>query len=106
MGIPTANGYWRIDGSERIDWREWGDEFVVRVASRDETHLLSAAAGAVLLALLDDPDALTLEALYAKAFQDESGRSSGQDMPAGEIESLQTILCEFERLGIVTHLDT
>ena len=90
MGIPAATGHWRIDDSGQIDWREWGDEFVVRVASRDETHLLSAAAGAILRTLLDDPDPLTLEALYRKAFEDEAGDSCGQEMPATENESVNS----------------
>ena len=103
MGTPSATDRWHIDGSEVIDWHEWGDEFVVRVASRAETHLLSAAAGAVLLALLDGRQSLTLEALYARAFQDfDADRPDSPTMPASELESLRTIVGDFERLGIVT----
>jgi hypothetical protein len=102
MGSLPPTDRWQIDGSQHIDWDEWGEEFVVRVSSRAETHLLSAAAGAVLLALLDGRDALTLAALHAKAFQDpDTGLAQGQDT-AGEIESVRTIVCNFERLGIVT----
>jgi hypothetical protein len=103
MGSPPATDRWQIDGSQVIDWHEWGDEFVVRVASRAETHLLSAAAGAVLLALLDGRQSLTLEALYARAFQDsDADPLDSQTMSASDLESLRTIVGDFEQLGIVT----
>jgi len=103
MGTPPATDRWHIDASEVIDWHEWGEEFVVRVASRAETHLLSAAAGAVLLALLDARQSLTVEALYAQVFQDyDAARPDRQTMPAIELESLRTIVSDLERLGIAT----
>ena len=87
-----------------IDWREWGDEFVVHVASRSETHLLGAAAGTVLLALLDGRQALTLDAMYAMAIDDAetSGGAKKPIMSPAERESLQAIVADFERLGILT----
>ena len=103
MGTPSATDRWHVDGSQVIDWHEWGEEFVVRVASRAETHLLSAAAGAVLLALLDGRESLTLEALYARASQDfDTDRPDRPAMSESEFESLRTIVGDFERLGIVT----
>jgi hypothetical protein len=82
---------------DAIDWHEWGDEFVVRVVSRAETHLLSRAAGEVLLALLDDHPPSTLDALSARVFGDTPGAVSAE-----ERASLQAIVRDFERLGIVT----
>ncbi len=104
MADPLPADRWTIAASEVVDWREWGDEFVVRIASRAETHLLSPAAGNVLLALLDDGrPALSLEALYAMAFDDvETGVGNGSAMTASEVESLQAIVADFERFGIVT----
>jgi len=103
MGTPSATDRWHVDGSQVIDWHEWGEEFVVRVACRAETHLLSAAAGAVLLAFLDGHENLTLEALYARAFQDfDTDRPDCPAMSESELESLRTIVSDFERLGIVT----
>ena len=102
MAEPSRTDRWEIVESEVIDWREWGEEFVVRIASRAETHLLSPAAGNVLLALLDGRPTLTLEALYAKAFDDaDTGAGTGSTMTAGDLESLQAIVADFERLGIV-----
>jgi hypothetical protein len=104
MATSSPTDCWHINGSE-IDWREWGQEFVVRIASRAETHLLSAAAGAVLLALLDSRQTLTLEALYAKAFQDvDPSQAIDQAMSPSERDSLRAIVSDFERLGIVTRV--
>jgi hypothetical protein len=104
MATASPSDRWQIDGAESIDLREWGEEFVIRVAKRAETHLLSATAGAVLLALLDG-QMLTLEALYAKAFQDfDSNGASRQAMSPSEHDSLRAIVDDFERLGIVTRI--
>ena len=94
---------WQIAESDVIDWREWGDEFVVHVASRSETHLLSAAAGSVLLALLDERRALSLDAMYARATGHSETEPSSNDpiMSEAERESLQAIVADFERLGIL-----
>ena len=92
---------WTIRESEVIDWHEWGEEFVVRVARRAETHLLSPAAGSVLLALLDSRSSMTLEALYAKAIQ-EPASDDGPAMTDDERNSLQAIVGDFERLGIAS----
>ena len=101
--VASLTERWSIPESEVIDWHEWGDEFVVRVASRAETHLLSPAAGTVLMTLLDSRSALTLEALYAKARgrrEPESG--GGRVMTEVEVDALQAILDDFERLGMAT----
>ena len=97
---PSPNDRWQIARSESIDWHEWGDEFVVRVDHRAETHLLSAAAGSVLLALLDDRRAMTLESLCSKVCGDpavESGERREED-----VSLVRTIVADLERLGIVT----
>ena len=91
---------WSIPESEVIDWHEWGDEFVVHVAGRGETHLLSPAAGSVLLALLGDRSGLTLEDLYAKACEPEQGDSPA--MTEDERNAMRVILADFERLGMAT----
>jgi hypothetical protein len=102
MADVSPTDRWNLAESEVIDWREWGEEFVVRMASRAETHLLSPAAGNVLLALLDGRPTLTLKALFAKAFDDaDTGLGTGSTMTAGDLESLQAIVTDFERLGIV-----
>ena len=95
---------WQVAESEVIDWQEWGDEFVVYVASRAETHLLGSAAGSILLVLLDGRQALTLDDMYAMAIDhgDATGtRPKDLIMSAAERESLQAIVADFARLGIV-----
>lgn len=103
MADPSPIDRWQIASSEVVDWREWGEEFVVRIGSRAETHLMSAAAGAVLVAMLDGRQTLTLEGLHAKAFQDfDSSQANGQTVSLSDLESLRTIVGDFERRGIVT----
>jgi hypothetical protein len=100
--LVVAPDRWHLNRSDEIDWHEWGDEFVVRVEHRAETHLLSAAAGAVLLALLDRREMMTVEGLYARAFRDlKLDRSNDLAMFTRELELVQAILSDFERLGIV-----
>ena len=101
MAQPTDR--WFIPASKIIDWHEWGDEFVVRVASRAETHLLSAAAGSVLLALLERGSPFTLEDVYAKACDIADPQSQGDaQMTTEERNFLQAIVADFERLGIAS----
>jgi len=91
---------WAVPESEVLDWHEWGDEFVVRVAGRGETHLLSPTAGSVLLALLADCSGLTLEDLYAKACEQELG--AGPTMTPDERNAMRAIVADFERLGMAS----
>jgi hypothetical protein len=94
---------WRVVEPEAIDWREWGDEFVVHVATRAETHLLSAAAGSILRTLIDGRRALTLDDIFATAMDDPANSAGSQTlgMTAAERESLQAVVVDFERLGIL-----
>ncbi len=93
---------WAVRQPETIDWREWDDEFVVRVGSRSETHLMNAAAGSVLLALLEAP-ALTVDDLYAMTIDVAHAGSDSGEAGTSAIHrgSLQAILANFEWLGIV-----
>ena len=95
MGTLTER--WSIPESEVIDWHEWGDEFVVRVAGRAETHLLSAAAGSVLLALLESRSPLSVEALHTRACSSQEEAHAGE-----ERDALETMLATFERLGMAS----
>ena len=91
---------WQICPRELIDCRDWGDEFVVRMAGRAETHLLSAAAGSVLLAFLDGYPNMSIDSLFARAF-DEAQAESKSAMSVGERAAMQAIVAELERLGLV-----
>ena len=100
MAVPSPDIRWHVAASEIVDWREWDDEFVVRIESRAETHLLSPAAGNVLLALLDGRPALTLHEIDAKAF---TGTNTDTE---ADLESLQAVLADLERLAIVARSPT
>ena len=93
---------WSIQESEVIDWYEWGEEFVVRVAGRAETHLLSPAAGSLLLALLESRSPLSVEALHSRVYSSQEGAPNGADLPAEERDALATVLADFERLGMAS----
>lgn len=43
---------WRIADQSGVAWRHWDDEYVFHHALSNDTHRLSAAAGAVLVHLL------------------------------------------------------
>jgi hypothetical protein len=104
VGALLSTDRWQVAESQGIKWREWGDEFVVYIASRSETHLLGAEAGSILLLLLNSRQALSLNTMYAIANDNGEASASlkGSMMSAMERESLQTIVTEFERLGILT----
>lgn len=96
-------GRWTL--REPLDWREWGEEFVVRVGTTGATCLLSPLAGETLKALrggaahLDDiaslvfreaapPSAVT--AALVAAFADR----------ADDAKDLLVVLAELEALGL------
>ena len=90
---------WQIAAPTSIAWREWGDDVVVYVGCRADTHRLTASAGAVLQALLEGGSPLTLEASFERAFSNVE-RAATHDISSREKESMAALLQEFERLGI------
>lgn len=97
-----AETRWRLPSEAELDWREWGEEFVVHDATSARTHLLSAAAGSALFAFLDGRRCLDLDELFASAFAgSKPGDGSTEIMSAEERQSLLAIMGELERLGLV-----
>ena len=94
---------WRISSPASIAWREWGDDVVVYVGCRADTHLFTATAGAVLQSLLDSNSPLTLEAAFDRAFGGPQATAT-QDISPREKESLAAMLREFQLLGIATRV--
>jgi hypothetical protein len=95
-----ASERWQLVNPDSIGWREWEGDVVVHVGSRADTHLLSAAAGAVLIAFLDSREALTLPAAFERTF-------GGAEVPAvpmseAEHDSLRAIAQDLERIGLLT----
>lgn len=66
------------------------------VGHRSTTHLLGAAGGAVLLTLLEAQAALSLGELHQRLYFD-AAELAGPD----SLADLDTMLIEFERLGLV-----
>lgn len=100
---PGAAVRWCISSPASIAWREWGDDVVVYVGCRADTHLFTATAGALLQSLLDSGAPLTLEAAFDRAFRDPQAEAA-QDMSPHERESMAAVLREFELLGIATRV--
>ena len=102
VAAPDHSGEdrWHTASKDAIAWREWGDEFVVQAASNASTHLLSATAGSVLLALLEFSDAVTIEALFDRVF----GESAELPMTDEERSSLLGIAQDLARLGLAKRL--
>lgn len=88
-----------------VDWREWGDEFVVRTGDSGATYLLSALAGEMLKALCDR--ALSMEELCARVLYDSAPPSTAAGAsvstfadPGEDAKSLLAVLQELEALGL------
>lgn len=80
-----------------LEWRDWGDEWVVYDDRQARTHLLSAEAGAMLRLMIDrscDIDEL------ASALFDDVG-TAGSTLTPDERASIGRILDDLARLGLV-----
>lgn len=93
---------WQLTDAKQLAWREWGDEFVVHVGHQAQTHLLNPAAGQLLLALAAEPGPQSAEVLFRRAF---SAVAESGNMTGDERRSVQAIVDEFERLGIVSRVE-
>ncbi len=96
-------GRWTLQGP--LDWREWGDEFVVRVGSTGATYCLSALAGETLKAL--HSGAAYLDDIAVRVFHDAAPPSAATAAlvatfadPAEDAKSLLAVLSELESLGL------
>lgn len=95
-----AQSRWQVPSPGSVAWRDWGDEFVVYVGHRADTHLLSASAGTVLRCLIDAAEGLSFDALSNRVF----GEVDAAALTAEESFSLLGLVQEFERLGLVARL--
>ena len=86
---------WRTVPREALAWRDWSGDFVVRNQCTGSTHLLGPLAGQVMLALTARNAALTVDELAATLEAPAAVQAS--DWTA----SIEEVLSEFERLGLV-----
>ncbi|MDZ5457829.1 HPr-rel-A system PqqD family peptide chaperone [Azohydromonas lata] len=87
-----------------LHWRRWDgeEEMAVFDAASGSTHLLSAAAAEVLLALMDSPEPLDAPALAQLLLPGEDGAAP---LPA-DVHALHTVLLDLAWLGLVRGQDT
>jgi hypothetical protein len=97
----AAGPGWRVFAADQIEWRQWGDEFVVFNGTTANTHLLGHVAGAVLLELLQATTALTPQQIFRRLFAEVSGQGCAESaLAADELQTLETILADFARFRI------
>lgn len=82
-----------------LHWRRWDgeEEMAVFDAASGSTHLLSAAAAEVLLALLESPLPLSPAALARQLLPGEDGAAP----LAEDVHALHALLLDLARLGLV-----
>jgi hypothetical protein len=97
--LPTAGSQGDGSGNVALDrrwsYRDWGDEWVVLDGATGDCHLLSAACGAVLGALMRSPRAGSSPVqLFAAAFGDDMAPTEA------EMSALADALAQLESLGL------
>ena len=87
------NTVWRLPPAVRLDRRAWGEEIVVFNLASGQTHLLDALSNTALAAFEDRP--WTVAALARTLASDFAVA------PPEMLDRLNTIVGEFERLGLL-----
>ncbi len=72
--------------------RQWDDEFVAYDASHAKTHLLSAVAGEVLLAIQGNPSGMTRPAIEHALFGALDAAQAASDFSADDSAGLEAVL--------------
>jgi hypothetical protein len=83
--FSTDLGRWSLRG--RLDWREWGGEFVARLDDTGATYLLSTLAGETIKALRDG--AGHVDEIAASVFSDSAPHSA----------ATAALVCAFAEVG-------
>ena len=96
-------GRWSVSVS--IDWREWDDEFVVRVDDTATTYMLSALAGHALKAMSEG--ATYVDEIARRVFATtrplgvaSAALAAAFAEPVGAIDDVLAALTELEALGL------
>jgi len=89
---------WRIATADKLNWRRFGEEIVVRSEHTGSTHHLDSLAAELLHTLLTAEAALSADELAV--------RLAGEQEPPPELSpSIEATLLEFRRLGIAEPSD-
>lgn len=84
-----------------LTWRRWHDEWVVYDERTAKTHLLVDSAGAVLQEVLQAREPLSIPDIWHRLFADGPEVEGGAAPMAAEHQSLESLLTEFVRLGLI-----
>ena len=97
-------GRWSLQG--RLDSREWGGEFVVRLDDTGATYLLSTVAGETIKALRDG--AVYVDEIASRVYSDSAPPSaataalvSAFSAAGGHSHDLLKVLFELQAIGLV-----
>ncbi len=86
---------WHTVPPEELTWRELDGQLVVLNARSGSTHLLEPLAGEVLRALIEGSPGMSVQDLVDRL----RGDSADDDLPDWSA-AIETVLSEFERLGL------
>ena len=84
-----------------LGWRRWQDEWVVYDERSARTHLLVDSAGAVLQEVLAAREGLSALEIWNRLFVEGTSVEADATPTASERQSLEAVLTEFVRLGLV-----
>ncbi len=84
-----------------LTWWRWRDEWVVYDERSARTHLLVDSAGAVLQEVLEAGESLSILDIWNHLFADGSEFEPRVAPRADERQSLESLLAEFVRLGLI-----
>ena len=98
--LPAGRQLYMADADpDSIDLRVWDGEYVVYLETQAATHLFDAATGAVLNALLEARQAVSIDELASLSFGTVDEATSAA-LFADERAALESILLELQRIGI------
>ena len=98
--LPAGRQWYMADADpDSIDLRVWDGEYVVYLETQAATHLFDAATGAVLNALLEARQAVSIDELASLSFGTVDEATSAA-LSADERAALESILLELQRIGI------
>ena len=84
---------WCVCGETRLDWKQWGDDFVIFHENTGNTHYLNLFAGTALKLLLG-------RAASAETLAKDTSASLSIPYEPSMVDSVNVMLSELKSLGI------
>ena len=99
VSITSPARRWHCSHKNSIALKGWEGEYVCFLEHRDTNHHLTLVAGTILEVLLQADQSLSANELYTLVFGAEEIGDCDFDHAEG-VSSLESILYEFERIGL------